>query len=322
MSRFVVEDLRNNVSLFPHGNDVEKSLDGHEASIEEEIIPSYSSDFGTEPSDVFDNDRSIFEEEDDSPYPEVRSAVANTDDPSMPVSTFRAWVLGIFWAILLPGMNQLFYFRYPSVSIGGFVAQLLVFPVGRLWARFCPCITVCGVELNPGPFNIKEHVLVTVMATVGAPYAYATDIIAVQKVFYHQNNSSFIYRWLLVTSTQLIGFSMGGIVRRFLVSPASMIWPNTLVSCALFNTLHSQNYAGIGRHEGISRERFFLYAFIGAMVWYLFPGYVFQALSTFTWVCWIAPNNVKLNQLFGYRSGLGFSLLSFDWNQIAFVGSP
>ena len=56
---------------------------------------------------------------DDSPYPEVRSAVANFDDPTMPASTFRAWVLGIFWAIVLPGMNQFFHLRYPSVAIGG-----------------------------------------------------------------------------------------------------------------------------------------------------------------------------------------------------------
>lgn len=56
-------------------------------------------------------------------------------------------------------------------------------------------------------------------------------------------------------------------------------------------------------------------------------------------MCWISPNNVvcsdsifslsltrlliqKINQIFGYRSGLGFSLLTFDWNQIAFIGSP
>lgn len=32
--------------------------------------------------------------EDDSPYPEVRSAVANTDDPSMPSSTIRSWTIG------------------------------------------------------------------------------------------------------------------------------------------------------------------------------------------------------------------------------------
>jgi hypothetical protein len=57
--------------------------------------------------------------EDDSPYPEVRSAVANFDDPEMPVSTIRAWVIGLVWSILLPGMNQFFYFRYPSVVIGG-----------------------------------------------------------------------------------------------------------------------------------------------------------------------------------------------------------
>lgn len=56
--------------------------------------------------------------EDDSPYPEVRSAVANFDDPEMPASTLRAWIFGIAWAILLSGMNQFFYFRYPSVVIG------------------------------------------------------------------------------------------------------------------------------------------------------------------------------------------------------------
>jgi OPT family small oligopeptide transporter len=277
---------------------------------------------GSEIYEVFDpnlDSESTFE--DDSPYPEVRSAVANFDDPEMPASTLRAWVLGILWAILIPGMNQFFYFRYPSVSIGSLVAQLLVFPFGRIWARYLPDVKVLGIEINPGPFSIKEHVLVTVMAGVGATSAYATDIIAVQRLFYHQN-FGFLYAWLLVMSTQLIGFSIGGLAKRFLVSPPSMIWPNTLVSCALFNTLHSQSYAGIGQHEGISRERYFTYAFIGAVVWYFVPGYLFQALSVFTWVCWIAPDNIKINQLFGYRSGLGFSILTFDWNQIAFIGSP
>ena len=55
--------------------------------------------------------------EDESPYPEVRAAVANTDDPKMPSSTFRAWVLGLIWAVLIPGVNQVFFFRYPSVGI-------------------------------------------------------------------------------------------------------------------------------------------------------------------------------------------------------------
>ncbi|KAJ7759538.1 hypothetical protein B0H16DRAFT_1884906 [Mycena metata] len=55
--------------------------------------------------------------EDDSPYLEVRSAVANTDDPALPVATLRAWTLGVLWAVLIPGLNQFFFFRYPAVTV-------------------------------------------------------------------------------------------------------------------------------------------------------------------------------------------------------------
>lgn len=260
-------------------------------------------------------------QEDDSPYPEVRSAVANTDDPNIPVSTLRAYVMGILWVVIIAGLNQFFFFRYPSVTISGFIAQLLAFPLGRAWAKVVPNRRIFGIQLNHGPFSIKEHVLVTIMASVGAGSAYATDIVAVQRVYYNQQYS-FTYQWMLVMSTQMIGFSIGGILRRFLVNPPSMIWPANLVTCALFNTLHAQTYAGMGSRGGISRERFFLYAWLAGVVWYFFPGYLFQALSYFSWVCWIAPNNIVVNQLFGYVSGLGMSLVTFDWAQIAYLGSP
>ncbi|KZT03114.1 OPT oligopeptide transporter [Laetiporus sulphureus 93-53] len=266
-------------------------------------------------------DRDSVDLEDDSPYPEVRSAVANTDDPDMPVCTFRAWVIGVVWSIIIPGMNQFFFFRYPSITVTGIVAQLLSFPVCQLWARIMPRVKIFGVSINPGPFTVKEHVLITIMATVGYTSAYATDIIAVQRVYYGQTYN-FSYQWMVVMSTQLIGFSIGGVCRRYLVQPPSMIWPANLVTCALFNTLHSQQYVGMGNRGGISRERFFTYAFVAAVCWYFFPGYIFQALSVFTWVCWIAPDNVVVNQLFGYQSGLGMSLITFDWNQIAYIGSP
>lgn len=259
--------------------------------------------------------------EDDSPYPEVRSAVANTDDPSIPCNSFRAWVMGIAWAIVIAGLNQFFFFRYPSVTISSIAAQLLSFPVGRAWAKVVPNVRIFGVKMNPGPFSIKEHVLVTIMASVGGYSAYATDIIAVQRVYYGQTYG-FVYQWMVVMSTQLIGFSIGGILRRFLVQPPSMIWPSTLVTCALFNTLHSQTYAGIGTRGGISREHFFFYAWMGGLLWYFVPGYLFQGLSYFSWVCWIAPDNIVVNQMFGYVSGLGMSMVTFDWSQISYIGSP
>ncbi|KAJ6628838.1 OPT oligopeptide transporter [Mycena sp. CBHHK59/15] len=259
--------------------------------------------------------------EDDSPYPEVRSAVANTDHPTIPVSTIRAWVLGLIWATIIPGPISSFSSDIPlSLSPECIVAQLLFLPMGRLWAQVLPNVKIFGLELNPGPFSIKEHVLVTIMASVGAGSAYATDIVAVQRVYYNQTYN-FSFQWLIVMSTQLIGFSIGGIARRFLVQPPSMIWPANLVTCALFNTLHSTDYASIGNRGGYSRERFFYVAFACSAVWYLLPGYLFTALSYFSWVCWIAPNN-NVNQLFSVNYGLGMGLLTFDWAQIAYIGSP
>jgi len=45
--------------------------------------------------------------------------------------------------------------------------------MGRLWAKVVPNWSIFGISLNPGPFTIKEHVLVTIMATVGYQSAYA-----------------------------------------------------------------------------------------------------------------------------------------------------
>ncbi|ETW76341.1 oligopeptide transporter [Heterobasidion irregulare TC 32-1] len=284
------------------------------------------SDYDQEATPVHDFEDPNYDEaagalEDESPYPEVRSAVANTDDPSMPASTFRAWVIGILWAIIIPGVNQFFFFRYPSVNITQIVPQLLTFPLCKLWAYALPNARIFGVSINPGPFTVKEHVIITIMAGVGAQSAYATDIIAVQRVYYNQTYN-FGYQWLVVMSTQLIGFSIGGICKRFLVSPPSMIWPANLVTCALFNTLHHSHTAGTGAHGGMSRERFFVYIFVGYVIYNFLPTYLFTALSTFSWVTWIAPNNIKVNQLFGYQHGLAMGLVTFDWANIAYNNSP
>lgn len=41
-----------------------------------------------------------------SPYAEVRASVSNTDDPSLPVETFRAYFLGLFFGGLFGALNQ------------------------------------------------------------------------------------------------------------------------------------------------------------------------------------------------------------------------
>ncbi|PPQ62757.1 hypothetical protein CVT24_000451 [Panaeolus cyanescens] len=280
-------------------------------------------------SDRYSGDRpesrnsTAIEFDDESPYPEVRAAVASTDDVNMPVNTFRMWFLGIIFALLTSGLNQVFAMRYPSIYVTGIVTQLVCLPFGRGLARILPTTRYKTFgytwTLNPGPFSIKEHVCITVMANVVVGGAYSTEVVLTQRIFYGQS-VSIAYQLLLAVGTQIFGFSLGGLLRQFVVWPASMIWPGALVNSALFHTLHKNT----GRRERghMSRERFFLYATIGAFVWYWFPGYIFTGLSMFSWVCWIVPRNVTVNALFGTATGLGMSILTFDWTMIAFIGSP
>ncbi|KAK7061291.1 OPT oligopeptide transporter [Favolaschia claudopus] len=259
---------------------------------------------------------------DESPYPEVRMAVSTTDDPLMIINTFRMWFLGIFFTILLAGMNQVFEYRSPSVFITGIVGQLVSLPAGKFFEWALPTRSFKTGKyvwsLNPGPFNIKEHVCITTMINVAYNGAIGTDVLATQHTFFKQH-LPWIYQILLILGTQLFGYSLGGMLRQFVVWPSSMIWPSTLVSSSLFNTLHA-TYRKRDRGH-MTRQRFLLLAVLGSFVWFWFPSYFFTALSIFNWVCWIAPTNVALNALFG-AGGLGMSVLSFDWGMISFIGSP
>jgi hypothetical protein len=174
-------------------------------------------------------------------------------------------------------------------------------------------------SLNPGPFNIKEHTVIAVMAKVVEWGAYATDLLLSQDLFFGQK-FGFVYEISIVLSTQIMGYSVGGLTRQFLVWPAGMIWPGALVNAALFNTLH-KTY-NVPERNHMSRARFFTLVAIGSFLWYWLPGYLWTGLSFFSWVCWIAPNNIVVNNLFGCVSGLGMGMLTFDWTMISYVASP
>jgi hypothetical protein len=156
------------------------------------------------------------------------------------------------------------------------------------------------------------------MANVTAFGAYSTEVALTQRVFYGQV-VPLHYQIPLAIGSQVVGFAFGGMLRQFVVWPTSMIWPGALVNAALFNTFH-RDHAKSHRH--ISRLRFFFIALACSFVWYWVPGYLFTALSVFNWICWIAPNNLTVNALFGTASGLGMSVLTFDWSQIAYFSNP
>ncbi|EJD48017.1 OPT-domain-containing protein [Auricularia subglabra TFB-10046 SS5] len=262
---------------------------------------------------------------DNSPYPEVRAVVSNTDDPTLPCSTLRAWIIGLIFACGGAACNQFFSPRQPGIVLSVYTAQVLAYPLGTLWARFVPNLFSLPIpfsdgqrlNLNPGPFTQKEHMLITIMANVSFGSLYTADIYVIQRLprFFDQAwATNYGYQVTTSLSVQLLGYGLAGITRRFLVYPASCIWPANMGTIALNRAFHKdKNLPANGWR--MSKLRFFGLAFTFMFFYFWFPNMIFPALSYFNWMTWIAPNNVDLANITGSITGLGVNPFpTFDWN--------
>lgn len=294
---------------------------------------------------------------DNSPYPQVRASVSPIDNTTLSISTPRMWTLSVLFSILGSSTNLFFSLRYPSVSITPVIALLLVHPLGLLWdallkrrndpsEEFEAGVLTVGPQpstpssdghptltsspqgklgrlrlwLGQGRWNEKEHACVYVSSNVSFGFAFATDVIVEQTKFYKQE-ASIPYQILLTLSTQILGYAFAGLTRRFLVRPSGMIWPSTLMSAAMFTTLHKEENKPADGWR-ISRWKFFYIVWTVAFLFYFLPGLLMPALSYFNVITWFAPDNVVIANLFGVSSGLGLFPVTFDWAQIAYIGSP
>ncbi|UJR35833.1 hypothetical protein I4U23_028579 [Adineta vaga] len=272
-----------------------------------------------------DHDEQITDDED------VAATVSHQDDPTTLVLTFRSWFLGLLFTILLSFVNQFFWYRTSPLFVGTLVAQLLTYPLGKAMAKFLPKRTFqihrWKFSFNPGPFTIKEHCIITAMANATCSTATAIDVLTIERLFYKRTIHPILGIIFVITS-QTLGYGIAGIMRKFLVWPAEMIWPATLVHCALFRTLHenkdhdNKEETDKGLRWKMSRLRFFYLATLFQFLWYWFPGYIFPVLSLFSWICMLKPDNIIVSQLTGIN-GLGIGSLELDWNAwVSFLGSP
>ncbi|KAM7198205.1 OPT oligopeptide transporter domain containing protein [Naviculisporaceae sp. PSN 640] len=259
-----------------------------------------------------------------SPYSSVRAIVPNVDDPSMPCSTIRAWFIGMLFSCILAVFNQLFSIRMPPVTIGVPVAQLLAYPLGKLCERVLPDrgFTLGGVRhsLNPGPFNRKEHILITIMASAAYNLPYSNNVIWIQYLEQFLNQQwagQYAYQILLALSTNFIGYGFAGVTRQYLVYPAYCLWPSTLAIMAANAAFHINDNSpvkGPWKTYTMTRYKFFMLATGLSFIWYWVPGFLVQPLSYLGWMAWIDPNNLDLSAITGF-SGLGINPFpTLDWN--------
>ena len=160
-----------------------------------------------------DEDQDVSEDDLISPVEQVRLTVPTTDDTTVPVWTFRMWVLGLLSCVLLSFLNQFFSYRREPLIITQITVQVATLPIGRFMAAVLPTtkFTIPGFgprefSLNSGPFNMKEHVLISIFANAGSAFgngsAYAVGIVNIIKACYGRN-ISFLASGLLIITTQV-----------------------------------------------------------------------------------------------------------------------
>ena len=264
----------------------------------------------------------------------IETLIPKIDDPNQPVLTFRVLrLLGALFTIILSFINQFYWFRENPVVVAIWLVQLLAYPAGLFLSRYLPTKEFSlklpsfsfgnrgrsiKWSLNPGPFNTKEHVLITIMANTGAGTAYSMDIIVIQRIMFKEP-VGFGIAFLILLTSQCLGYALAGFVRRLLVEPLAMIWPSTLTNVAMFRTLHetkkvahlpntlpessyspttslpslATDAAATAYDDGnignikrsIRRVKFFWIALALSFVWYFISGWAFTTLSMVPILC-------------------------------------
>jgi hypothetical protein len=205
------------------------------------------------------------------------------------------------------------------------------YPLGLLCAKFLPnkALTVpftsCTFNLNPGPFNIKEHILLYIFSSSSNIPAYAMYNIVAQKYKLGQQLTT---GWCLcfVIASSFIGYGFAGLTRRILVRPSSMLWPSNLSVIALLTTLHEKEITfatdtDVNNSEErplVTRSRFLWVATLLMFVWQWVPSVFAPLLSAVAVVCFVVPAKFSKLRLFGSATqGLGVGAITFDWSIIS-----
>jgi OPT family small oligopeptide transporter len=282
---------------------------------------------GSIPSDPVVEDFEIIETEHALSNEEIVSTVIDSsDDPDLNPWTFRSVSVGFGLSVFGSVLAEIYYFKPQTIFVNTIFLLMLAYVLCEALSNGIPRHTGrAGLTwanpilkfLNPHPFNIKEHVMIVIMCSTASTSALATEVLAVQKLWYHPVNTGLGI--FLIFSSQLIGYGIVGILRKTLVYPTKMFYPNVLPQVSTLQILHNDKS---GSHKKL---KMFYIAFFCMFVWEIVPEWMFGLLVGFSVPCLAAPNSRVVSTLFGGTNGnegLGILSFCFDWNYIAGSGNP
>lgn len=261
----------------------------------------------------------------------VRETVPLTDDPTIPVLTFRYFVLSTLFIIPGAFIDTISSFRTTSVAYLIFFVQIAAHWSGKWLARVLPPkavnLGIFSFNLNPGPWLIKETALVTITAKSGATGNLATNALALVEIYFDTEVPAWVamgFMWSIV----FVGYLYAAIAKRVVSYDPQFQWPQSLMQTAL---LQSQDRADkaetkvnfeILEHQkgkGTSQMRVFFICAIFLCAWQMLPEYLFPMTLSVALLCYAAPNSPTANFLGSGLGGMGFLNLSFDWANITLL---
>ena len=197
----------------------------------------------------------------------------------------------------------------------GLVVQLLSGGMGSLMAKHLPNrkITVFGLScnLNPGPWNPKEHALI-IVAFWGSSYtAGGLGPLSAMELYYGKKMGA---GWaiLFLITTQLLGYGFAGLYRDVLVLPPQIYYPGVLPIVSLLNAMH--------RNPSLTSNamRFFWVVALCAFVYEWFPSFIWPMLGSLPILCWAGAGHWNTFLMGSGTYGFGLFDVSLDWNYISF----
>ncbi|CZR52285.1 related to peptide transporter [Phialocephala subalpina] len=229
------------------------------------------------------------------------------DDPTLNPWTFRTFFIGL-------GLSCFGSIIYVSIMF----LTLIAYAAGELMAYGIPRWGLIGRFLNPGPFNMKEHAAIVIMASAASVSATSTLAIAAQRMYYggYPNKGAAIF---VTISSQLVGYGLAGMMRGTLLWPTKMLYPANLPITTVLETLHKD------RAGNQKRMKVFWIIFACLFFWTIVPEYIFPLLIGVSIFCLADQHSLVFTNLFGGamgNEGTGLLSICLDWNYIAGFGSP
>lgn len=242
----------------------------------------------------------------------VAHVISEDDDPSLNPWTFRSFFIGFGLSAFGSALAEIYYFKPQTLTVSLMFLAIMSYIIGTAMDSFIPRRGIFR-WLNPHPFNKKENAFVIIMASAASNAALATEVLAVQRLYYDVNPNPATSVFLLFSS-QLLGYGIGGLMRSVLLYPSKMFYPNVLPLVSMFDALF---------RDGTAAQRkiqVFWTVFSVIFVWELFPEWIFPLLTGFSIFCLALPDNPAVSRLFGGSNGnegLGVLSICFDWQYIS-----